>query len=75
MPKISYKLNQKEFKYYPDIYIKSENKIIEVKSSWTYEKNLVKNILKALATMKLGYSFEFWIYRPIKGKKFEKVVI
>lgn len=28
-------LNNKTRKYYPDFYIKSENKIIEVKSSWT----------------------------------------
>jgi len=29
-------------KYYADIYIKSENKIIEVKSDYTMKKNMIK---------------------------------
>jgi len=62
MPEIKYFLNNKEKRYYPDILIKSENLIIEVKSDYTYKKDLIKNILKALATRKLGYDFEFWIY-------------
>lgn len=34
MPKIMYNFNDKTLRYYPDIYIKSENKIIEVKSTY-----------------------------------------
>ena len=49
-------------RYYPDIWIKSINKIIEVKSSYTYKCNLIKNINKALITRKLKFYFEFWIY-------------
>jgi hypothetical protein len=62
VPKIIYTLNKNEHKYYTDIYIKSINKMIEVKSYYTYKKDLIKNILKALASRKLGYNFEFWIY-------------
>jgi len=62
MPKIKYILNGKEKRYYPDIWIKSKNIIIEVKSDYTYKKDLIKNIMKALATRKLKYNFEFWIY-------------
>jgi hypothetical protein len=63
MPKILYKINNKEHIYYPDIYIISENKIIEVKSTYTYKKELIKNMIKSLSTRKLGYDFEFWIYK------------
>jgi len=45
----------KTHRYYPDIYIISENKIIEVKSEWTYEKDLEINKLDA------GYKFKFKI--------------
>jgi hypothetical protein len=48
--------------YYPDIYIKSQNLIIEVKSTFTYKKQLVKNIIKSLSVRKSGFNFEFWIY-------------
>jgi hypothetical protein len=34
VPIINYTNKNKEHKYYPDIYIKSENKIIEIKSEW-----------------------------------------
>lgn len=83
MPEIVYKLQHnlennkivfKNHRYYPDIYIKSQNKIIEVKSAWTYQFNTVKIIHKALATRKLGYDFEFWIYQPY-NKDFKKIII
>jgi len=48
--------------YYPDIYIKSLNRIIEVKSVQTYKSNIEKNNDKAIACINLGYSFQFWIY-------------
>lgn len=75
MPKITYSINNKSHRYYPDIWLKSINKIIEVKSNYTYKLQLVKNIHKALATKKLGYNFEFWIYTPEKKKVFSKLVI
>lgn len=69
MPKIEYIIKNKKHRYYPDIWIKSVNKIIEVKSHWTYKKELIKNIKKALATRKLGYDFEFWIYDKYEFNK------
>lgn len=68
VPTIKYIQKSKIHYYYPDIYIKSENLIIEVKSTWTYKKGLIKNILKALAAKKSGYKFEFWIYDDKKNK-------
>jgi hypothetical protein len=54
--------------YFPDFYIKSINKIIEVKSTWTFDrcgklsddKNI--NLLKRDACLKMGYDFEFVIF-------------
>jgi hypothetical protein len=48
--------------YYPDIFIPKCNKIIEVKSNWTYEINKEINTIKGKACLALGYDFEFWIY-------------
>lgn len=62
VPIIEYKLRNKVY----DIYIKSKNLIIEVKSVWTYKKNIVKNTIKALRTKELGFNFEFWIYNKKK---------
>ena len=49
-------------KYYPDILIPHKNLLIEVKSTWTYEVKLKKNLEKKAACQKLNYKFEFWIY-------------
>jgi uncharacterized protein YneR len=65
MPIIMYE-NKTIHRYFPDIYIPNDNLIIEVKSNWTYKKDLIKNILKALATRKLGYNFETWIFNEKK---------
>lgn len=83
MPEIIYKLQHnlennkiifKDHRYYPDFYIKSQNKIIEVKSSFTYKIDLIKNINKVLATKKLGYDFEFWIYTLYKKDYIKNVL-
>ena len=36
----------KTYRYYHDIYIKSENKVIEVKSTYTFNKEKEKKPLK-----------------------------
>ena len=62
IPKIYYKLNKINHRYYPDIFIKSLNKIIEVKSTYTVSDNKYKNKLKHLASIKAGYLHEVWIF-------------
>jgi len=61
IPKIKFAFNGKDGIYYPDIFIPSENRIIEVKSTWTYKKDLEKNLTKQQACLDYGYNFEFWI--------------
>jgi hypothetical protein len=52
----------KRRKYYPDIYIISENRIIEVKSKYTYDSAYSINMRKRKASLDLLLNFEFWIY-------------
>lgn len=59
---------RKKRKYYPDIYLITENKIIEVKSEYTYKSAYSINIRKKQACINLGISFEFWVYDS-KGEK------
>jgi hypothetical protein len=61
MPEIWYEHSSKKKRYFTDFYIPKDNLIIEVKSIYTYQKDLIKNICKALFTRKFGYKFEFWI--------------
>lgn len=55
-------------RYYPDFYIISENRIIEVKSKWTFDKKgkdksmRNKNLLKKKASINKGHLFTFIIY-------------
>lgn len=62
VPKIEYTDNDIKKYYFPDIYIKSINKIIEVKSTWTFKTNEEKCKLKGKACIDKSYLFELWIY-------------
>jgi hypothetical protein len=68
IPRISYTVEDKHKYYFPDIYIPSENKIIEVKSTWTYNCKEDNVQAKAEATKEAGYEYEIWIYND-KGNK------
>lgn len=52
----------KKHRYYPDFYLKEENKIIEVKSEYTYDMALEVNLLKEQCVKNSGIDFEFKIY-------------
>jgi hypothetical protein len=62
VPEIYYMFKDSYKRYYPDIYVSSQNKIIEVKCKFTYEIDLEKNLAKARACLEEGYNFEFRIY-------------
>lgn len=63
IPKIKYKRfeNDHDAVYFPDIYIKSLNKIIEVKSDYIYKIDQENNDRKWIETAKL-YDFEVFMY-------------
>lgn len=61
-PKIKYIYKNKNHYYRPDIYVKPENKILEIKSNYTYKYSYERNIIKREFSVKNGYNFEFWIF-------------
>jgi len=56
----------KKRRHYVDIFIPSQNRCIEVKSEWTYNKPNV--LCKQKSAKELGYKYEIWIYDK-KGNK------
>lgn len=55
VPVIEYEFNGKCRKYFPDIFIKSKNLLIEVKSTYTFFKEHDKNMAKQFACKNMGY--------------------
>ena len=67
VPKITYADNKNIARdHYGDIFIPKQNRIIEVKSTWTFRKPDV--LLKQKAGKELGYNYEIWVYDK-KGNK------
>lgn len=62
MPEFWYYNQNKYRRYFLDIYIKKENLIIEVKSTWTYKINRNKIILKAKTVKYNGYKFMLLVF-------------
>ena len=54
--------SSKKHRHYVDIFIPSQNKCIEVKSTWTAEKKKDNIFLKQTAGKELGYDYEIWIF-------------
>lgn len=73
VPIIDYFIGENKHVYFPDFLIRSENKIIEVKSEWTIQLRRANIEEKALATVKAGYKYEIWIYNEKKVKVQTKV--
>ena len=61
VPTIRYKLDRERV-HFPDILVLSENKLIEVKSTYTYFKDQPKNDAKKEAALASGFLYEFWIF-------------
>lgn len=55
-------LDEKKHRHYVDIFIPTENRCIEVKSTWTAEKKKDFIFLKQNAAKELGYKYEIWVY-------------
>jgi len=61
----------KKHRHYVDIFIKTQNRCIEVKSTWTAQKKKDNIFLKQNAAKQLGYKYEIWVYDN-KGVMVEK---
>lgn len=63
VPTIQYETDDgKKRRYFPDIYIPHENRIIEVKSTWTYTCKTDNISQKQTACEAAGYKYETWCY-------------
>ena len=63
VPEIWYKdSDDKNHRYYVDIFIKSLNKFIEVKSIWTYKKNKEKVEITKNTVKEKGFLYECWVF-------------
>jgi hypothetical protein len=62
VPEIWYIINQKQHRYFPDIFIKSENKFIEVKSEYTFQSKKEETVIKHNKCLNDGYLHEIWIF-------------
>jgi hypothetical protein len=60
--------NGKKRRYFVDCYVKSQNRCIEVKSTWTYKMKKYNIFLKQQALKDAGYKCEIWVYNS-KGEK------
>jgi hypothetical protein len=70
VPRVDYEVDGKKRYYFPDIFLTHENKIIEVKSTWTYKCKADNVKQKADACRAKGFNFEFWVYNA-KGERVE----
>ena len=69
---IQYKFDNSEKIYHPDFYLPKYNLIVEIKSDYTYQLNLDKNLAKQSACLEQGYNFLFIIDK--KYDEFEKLL-
>jgi hypothetical protein len=74
VPIIPYDLDTIKHIYFPDFYIKSLNKIIEVKSEWTLALSTAHIEEKAKGVKVEGYDFEVWVFSD-KKKLVDKIVL
>ena len=81
IPTFIYEWEGKTHRYYPDVYVETQRRIIEVKSTYTYRTELGKNRAKRDQVMADGYAFEFWICSKtgvlyvLHGDEEEEVVV
>ena len=64
VPEIWY-MDTHQFKcrrYFVDIYIPKDNKMIEVKSTFTYMKDIAEITWKKEACVRYGFDFEVWVF-------------
>jgi hypothetical protein len=61
VPSVWYNIDAQQHRYYPDIYIPAERRLIEVKSMYTLEQGWDKIRITRQACMLAGYSYQLWV--------------
>ena len=73
VPTVWYKDNNgKKRRYFVDCFVKSQNRCIEAKSTWTASKKKDIIYLKQQALKDAGYKCEIWIY-DAQGEMVEEI--
>jgi hypothetical protein len=62
VPEIWYEFEEKTHRYFPDIFVKSKNLIVEVKSVYTFESKKEESLKKHEASKNSGFSHEIWVF-------------
>ena len=79
VPEIWYETDDgKKHRYFCDIFLHKEDKIVEVKSTWTFEKGKDIIPLKAQACIDAGFEYEIWIFdekKKLKVQTYDKPVM
>jgi hypothetical protein len=70
VPRIQYTVGGKKRYHFPDIWIPHENKIIEVKSTWTVKCKKDSVFIKKNAAEQQGFVYEIWCFDK-KGNRVE----
>jgi hypothetical protein len=70
VPRVQYEVSGKKHYHFPDIFIPHENKLVEVKSTWTYKCKISNIQQKKKACQEQGYTYEIWCYDR-KGNRVE----
>lgn len=70
VPRIQYEVDGKNKYHFPDIFIPHENKLIEVKSTWTLKCKTDNIKLKKKACEEQGFLYEIWCFDR-KGNRVE----
>lgn len=68
VPTIEYEVDGKKKYHFPDIFIPHENKIVEVKSTWTLKCKTDNVQLKKAAAEQQGFHYEIWCFNG-KGER------
>lgn len=70
VPRIQYEVNGKKRYHFPDIFIPHENKLVEVKSTWTFKNKADNVLLKKKTAEEQGFLYEIWCFDG-KGNRVE----
>jgi hypothetical protein len=72
-PIIEYTFNGRTHNYFPDIFIKSTNTIVEIKSIYTHKAQKEKNLAKISTAFNIGYNILYIVFK--KSKKTSPEII
>jgi hypothetical protein len=62
MPEFWYIINEGNHRYFPDIYVKSQNKFIEIKSTYTFDIDPERVYAKADCVWNNDYNFDLYVF-------------